>query len=77
MERLHTPGAESPLRYLPAFLWWLNHKLPVRTEYAKLDDLMQRYMSQVISGEMDAQAAKDATIEEITEILLEAGLIEE
>ena len=45
-------------------------------EYEKLNDLMQRYLSQVLAGDMEAQAAMDAAVEEMTGILKEAGHIE-
>ena len=46
-------------------------------EYEQVNDIMQRYMSQVLSGDMDAQAALDAAAAEMTTLLIENGYISE
>ncbi|RME76218.1 MAG: extracellular solute-binding protein, partial [Chloroflexi bacterium] len=44
-------------------------------EYEKADDILQRYMSQVLAGETDAQSALDAAVEELIPLLEENGAI--
>lgn len=44
-------------------------------EYEKLDDLMQRYMSKAINGDLSAKDALDQAATEMTGVLKEAGRI--
>lgn len=46
-------------------------------EYEKVDDILQRHMSEVLSGDTDAQSALDAAVEELTPVLEENGFIKE
>ena len=44
-------------------------------EYEKVDDILQRHMSEVLSGDTDAQSGLDAAVEELIPVLEENGFI--
>lgn len=46
-------------------------------EYEKVDDILQRHMSEVLSGDTDSQSALDAAAEELMPVLEENGFIKE